>query len=133
MNRRAVLALPALALAGCATAATGEDPNDPALATRRYARPAAEVWREVVRIVANTRDWELSRADKAALRVEANHYTKTLRFRDEVEVTVSAEGEGARVDARSTSVIGLGDMGQNRRNLIELLTLLDGAMAAEAP
>lgn len=133
MNRRAMLALLALALAGCATAATGEDPEDPALATRLYARPAAEVWREVVRIVTNTRDWELVRADKEALRVEANHYTKLIRFRDEVEVAVSGEGERTRVDARSTSVIGLGDMGQNRRNLIELLTLLDGAMAAAAP
>lgn len=130
LRRRALLlALPLLA-AACATAATGEDPRDPALASRLYARPGAEVWRAVLKIAAETRDWELVRADKEGLRVEANHYTKLWRFRDEVEVTIREEGGRSRVDARSTSVIGLGDMGQNRRNLIELLTLLDGAMAA---
>lgn len=118
----------ALAVGGCATAATGEGSGEDALAPRVYAQSPDAVYRAVVEFIATTQDWELAEADRDAHRVRANHYTKTLGFRDKIEVTVRpADAGGAVVEGRSTSVIGIGDFGQNRRNLMELF---DGVGAA---
>lgn len=132
--RAAACLLAAAALAGCATAATGEGEGDAYLAPRAYAQDVETVVGALVRVLATTEGWELVDAAAAAGRVRANHYTKTLGFRDQVEVRVeAADAGGTIVHARSTSTIGFGDMGQNRRNLVELFAGLDAALAGEGP
>ncbi len=53
------------------------------------------------------------------------HLTGLMRFRDDVWVAVEPSGEhGSRVWGESRSRIGKGDLGQNPRNLRELLEAL---------
>lgn len=47
--------------------------------------------------------------------------TSLLHFRDDVRVTISEIGKGARLECRSRSRLGTYDFGQNGRNLRELL------------
>lgn len=54
-------------------------------------------------------------------KIRAVHATRLLRFRDDVEVRVYAEGAGAGAEITSASRIGKGDLGQNPRNIEELL------------
>lgn len=53
--------------------------------------------------------------------LKAVHATRLLRFRDDVKVRVYAEGDGSGAEITSASRIGKGDLGQNPRNIRELL------------
>jgi uncharacterized protein (DUF1499 family) len=46
--------------------------------------------------------------------------TRRIGFVDDVVVTVKPAGPGAIVHAASKSRVGVGDLGQNRRNILEL-------------
>jgi uncharacterized protein (DUF1499 family) len=53
------------------------------------------------------------------------HLTRTtlvMRFIDDIHVRLAAAGDGTRVDAESQSRVGKGDLGQNPRNLRELVS-----------
>lgn len=55
------------------------------------------------------------------------HLTRTtswMSYTDDVQVTLRGEGDQVVVNARSQSRVGKGDLGQNRRNIRELWTLL---------
>lgn len=65
--------------------------------------------------------------------VRAVRATRLLRFRDDVEIRVYAEGAGAGAELTSASRIGKGDLGQNPRNIKELLQAVeDNLLKAEA-
>ncbi|QDU98674.1 DUF1499 domain-containing protein [Lignipirellula cremea] len=56
------------------------------------------------------------------------HFTRTtalFRFVDDIRVTITPTATGSQLTARSQSRVGKGDLGQNPRNLQELLTALD--------
>ena len=46
--------------------------------------------------------------------------TRLFGFVDDVTVTIKPAGPGAMVHAASKSRVGVGDLGQNRRNILEL-------------
>jgi uncharacterized protein (DUF1499 family) len=46
--------------------------------------------------------------------------TRTIRFVDDVVLTFQTQGSSTKIDAASKSRVGLGDLGQNRRNILEL-------------
>ncbi len=46
--------------------------------------------------------------------------TRTIGFIDDISVTIKPAGPGSIVHAASKSRVGLGDFGQNRRNILEL-------------
>ena len=51
------------------------------------------------------------------------HFTRTTRvarYVDDVVVTLEPAGDAVTVHARSRSRVGKGDLGQNRRNVLEL-------------
>jgi uncharacterized protein (DUF1499 family) len=50
--------------------------------------------------------------------------TRLLRFRDDVSVRVTDHEGGTRAEFRSASRVGKGDLGQNPRNLRELIEAL---------
>lgn len=56
--------------------------------------------------------------------VWATHTTRIFRFVDDVYLLMTPVGDSVRLEARSASRLGKGDLGQNRRNLTELLTEL---------
>ncbi|QIN82609.1 DUF1499 domain-containing protein [Rubrobacter tropicus] len=71
--------------------------------------------------------WTVGPSEKSELK--AVRKTRLFRFRDDVKIQISADETGSRADLTSASRIGKGDLGQNPRNLKELLR----AVEREAP
>ena len=69
--------------------------------------------------------WELLADDADALRIEATDRTFWFGFADDVVVRVAPDGDtGSRVDVRSLSRVGGGDLGVNARRVRELVAAL---------
>ncbi|MDH4175356.1 MAG: DUF1499 domain-containing protein, partial [Betaproteobacteria bacterium] len=68
--------------------------------------------------------WEIVAADAAAGRIEATDITFWFGFKDDVVIRVEADGDGSRIDARSVSRVGRGDVGANARRIRAFLRAL---------
>jgi hypothetical protein len=68
--------------------------------------------------------WEIVAADAAAGRIEATDTTFWFGFKDDVVVRVEADGAGSRVDVRSVSRVGVGDVGANAKRVRAYLRAL---------
>lgn len=90
--------------------------------------PRDEVFDAAVEVVKDE-GWELVAADDAAGRIEATARTGWVRFEDDVVIRVRAEGERTRVDVRSKSRMGRGDMGVNAKRIRGYLDALRGRLA----
>lgn len=95
----------------------------PDLVTQRYTESADVVFQKAVEAVAKL-GWELVAADAVAGRIEATDTTFWFRFKDDVVILIEPEGTATRVDARSISRVGMGDVGANAIRLRELFALL---------
>jgi hypothetical protein len=105
------------------TAATAEDAADPWLRPRQLSFPPADVEAGIVAWTRAQPRWSLADASGTAdtRRLHLVRTTRLWRFRDDVHVTLEATAAGTRVTARSASRVGKGDLGQNPRNLRELM------------
>lgn len=65
--------------------------------------------------------WEVVADDKSSGRIEAVDTTFWFGFKDDVVVRVREDAGGARIDVRSKSRVGVGDVGTNARRIRELL------------
>ena len=61
--------------------------------------------------------WELVEAAPDKGRIEATATTFWFGFKDDVVIRLLREGEGTRVDIRSTSRVGMGDVGANANRI----------------
>jgi uncharacterized protein (DUF1499 family) len=61
--------------------------------------------------------WEIQEAAPAEGRLEATDTTFFFGFKDDVVVRIRSEGAGSRVDVRSKSRVGLGDVGANAKRI----------------
>jgi uncharacterized protein (DUF1499 family) len=68
--------------------------------------------------------WEIISSDAATGRIEATDTTLWFGFKDDVVVRVRPEGTGSRVDVRSVSRLGEGDVGANAKRIREFLSRL---------
>lgn len=68
--------------------------------------------------------WSIVAADAFAGRIEATATTFWFGFKDDIIVRVRPEGDGSRVDVRSVSRVGLGDVGTNARRIMKYLHAL---------
>ena len=59
-------------------------------------------------------------------RLEATDTSAFFGFKDDVVVRVRASDAGSRIDVRSKSRVGLGDVGANARRVRAFLKLMDG-------
>jgi uncharacterized protein (DUF1499 family) len=57
--------------------------------------------------------WEIVAADAHDRRIEATDMTRWFGFKDDVVIRVRPDGVGSRVDVRSESRVGRGDVGTN--------------------
>jgi uncharacterized protein (DUF1499 family) len=64
--------------------------------------------------------WQIVAADAAAGTIEATDTSRIFRFVDDISVRVRPLPTGARVDMRSKSRVGLGDMGANAARIRRL-------------
>lgn len=57
--------------------------------------------------------------------IHAVRKTRILRFKDDIEVRIEKRNNGSEANFESASRVGKGDLGQNPRNLEELLEAID--------
>jgi uncharacterized protein (DUF1499 family) len=74
-------------------------------------------------------NWELVAADPSAGRIEATDTTALFGFKDDVVVRVRPDGNGSRIDVRSLSRVGGGDIGTNAKRVRAYLQRLAEAHA----
>jgi uncharacterized protein (DUF1499 family) len=72
----------------------------------------------VKRAAASMPHWRVESESTEELRLTRR--TRVVGFVDDVVVTVKAAGPGTICHAASRSRVGIGDLGQNRRNILEL-------------
>jgi uncharacterized protein (DUF1499 family) len=58
-------------------------------------------------------DWQIVAAEEGDGRIEASDRTLWFGFTDDVVVRIRPDGAGSRIDVRSTSRVGVGDLGKN--------------------
>lgn len=68
--------------------------------------------------------WQIVTADKGSGRIEATDTTSWFGFEDDVVVRLTPWGSGTRVDVRSVSRVGRGDVGTNAQRIREYLESL---------
>src|SRR5262249_3769316 len=61
--------------------------------------------------------WEIDASDPASGRIEATDVTPWFGFRDDVVVRVTPTSSGSRIDVRSLSRVGRGDLGMNANRI----------------
>jgi len=92
------------------------------------AKPVSVVTANAIRL-AREAGWEVVAGDTGAGHVEATASVSYIRFHDDVVIRIAplAGGNGSRVDMRSVSRVGVGDLGINARRI---RTFLDALAAA---
>jgi uncharacterized protein (DUF1499 family) len=78
--------------------------------------PPAQAYTEAL-AAAQAMGWEIVSQDPAARRFEAVDTTLWFGFKDDVTVRVAADGADSRVDVRSKSRVGKGDVGTNAKRV----------------
>jgi hypothetical protein len=95
---------------------TGVTPEYPDLRTQLFTAPVPAVL-DAAAAVARAEGWEITREDREAGVIDAVATTPLMRFKDDVTITVSRDGERTRVVVRSHSRIGKGDLGANAKRI----------------
>lgn len=70
--------------------------------------------------------WEIIGADPTNHRFEGTAVTPVFRFVDDTVVVVTPNGTGSRIDVRSVSRVGVGDIGVNAARIREFITRFNG-------
>jgi uncharacterized protein (DUF1499 family) len=98
---------------------TGATPEYPDLQPQRFKQPFDKVF-EAATGAAQAMGWEMRETDQAQGIIEAiaaPPLLKFLRFKDDVTVTITHEGDATVVNVRSKSHLGKGDLGTNARRI----------------
>lgn len=92
----------------------------PKLATLVIAAPPAAAFDRAL-AAAKGQGWAIVAADAASGRIEATDTVPWWGFKDDVVVRLAADGAGTRIDVRSVSRVGEGDLGVNARRISNYL------------
>jgi uncharacterized protein (DUF1499 family) len=87
--------------------------------------PPAEVFPKML-AAAKAMDWEIIASDPEAGRIEATATVPWWGFKDDVVVTMRAEGAGTMINVRSKSRVGKGDLGVNAERIKDYLAKITG-------
>lgn len=92
------------------------------------AKPVAEATADAVRL-AKEGGWQIAVSDLARGHVEATASVSYIRFQDDVVIRIvpTAGGHHSRVDMRSVSRVGVGDLGVNAHRIRDFLEALAAA------
>lgn len=91
-----------------------------------------EAFQQALALAREQPRWQVTVVDPQARTFEGVVETRLFRFRDDFVVRVRPEGEGARVDMRSKSRVGKGDLGANAQRIEQFLQALAPRVGAEA-
>lgn len=78
--------------------------------------PPAAAFKKAV-AAAESMGWEVVGVDAAAGTIEAVDTTKFFGFKDDIAIRVTATADGSRIDIRSKSRVGRGDVGTNAHRI----------------
>jgi hypothetical protein len=115
-------------------AETAPNDPDPRLRGRTYAIPFDRVW-DAARGLASggLRRWQLIESDDYEGVIRATSTTFAWRMVDDVEIRIGLDQDAqTRVDMRSASRKGIGDLGTNARRIARFLRALDKQLAGGA-
>ncbi len=101
----------------------------PDLGPLTITQPVETVFAAARAVVAD-QGWALVDASLPDGRIEATAETPWMHFKDDVVIRIHPEGDGTRVDVRSTSRVGKGDMGVNAARIRGFLAALKARLAA---
>ena len=99
-------------------AATADRSVDERVRPRTRPGGPATVRQALERGIARLPRWKIQAADDSVL--WATRTTRVFRWVDDIFILLTPFGDSTRIEARSASRVGKGDLGQNRRNLAEL-------------
>jgi uncharacterized protein (DUF1499 family) len=97
-------------------------PNS-ARVTRTYPLYPVQVVEALRRAINKLPRWTSESTDERGLR--ATRASRLIRFKDDVTVRIESHENGSRVEFESASRVGKSDLGQNPRNLKELIAALN--------
>lgn len=103
----------------------------PDLATLDVAQQPGKVF-EIARVTAKEMGWTIDSSEPEKGLIEATVTTKLIGFKDDVAIRVTEKGEGAAVDLRSVSRVGVSDLGANANRIRAYLIALKKNLAAPA-
>lgn len=109
-------------------AQTQPEASDAGLRTRHYKTSLAEAHREVLSALGQLRTygkpWRVTSHEENEVHVEV----PVLIFTDDLVVSLKEGHAGVTLDVRSASRVGRNDLGENRRHILQLLSLLDAKL-----
>jgi uncharacterized protein (DUF1499 family) len=91
----------------------------------RLPAPPAEAFARAKRAAESMGNWEVTVADASSGRIEAVATTTVFGFRDDIAIRVRPDGSGSRIDMRSKSRDGKGDMGANADRIRAYVTTVE--------
>lgn len=83
-----------------------------------------EALEKIPSVLAMIRGWKVESIDPESGVIRATRRTRGFRFIDDIVLSIEGTRMGSRIHARSDSRVGKGDLGQNRRNILELFRTL---------
>lgn len=89
----------------------------------RLAMPSGKALEQVLAAVNKLR-WNIVSTDEAKGRIEASETSLIFGFTDDVVIRVTVEGDGSRIDIRSTSRVGRRDAAVNANRIRKLIRAL---------
>lgn len=95
----------------------------PDIVPQRFNEPVDAVFNRAI-AAAQSLGWDIVDADRQAGRIEATDTTFWFRFKDDVVIVFTREGDETVLNARSLSRVGLSDVGKNAARLREFFALL---------
>ena len=103
--------------------------SDPRLRPPVIAGSTAEVADQIVTWAEQTSLWsvESQQVEDQQAKIHLTRTTRLFRWVDDIHVQLTTTEQGTRVDAESKSRVGKGDLGQNPRNLRELVAGISNA------
>jgi uncharacterized protein (DUF1499 family) len=89
----------------------------PDLTPIAVALPPEQAFASAKRAAESLPGWQVTSADAATGRIEATDTSRIFHFVDDVVIRVRPDGAGSRIDIRSRSRDGLGDLGVNAKRV----------------
>ena len=76
-----------------------------------------QAYERALRVARGMPSWTITKADPEVMVIEAVSTSRLFRFQDDIVIRISPDGAGSRVDMRSKSRDGKGDMGANANRI----------------
>jgi uncharacterized protein (DUF1499 family) len=102
---------------------TGATPQYPDIQPQKFNQSPEKVFDAAVE-TSKAMGWDLIETDRNQGTVEAVATTRLFRFKDDVTITITREGDLTIVNVRSHSRVGKGDLGTNARRIRSFQTEL---------